>query len=435
MLACENQECCRRFCEHCLLTHLNENVDPMSSDAWTLVDGKPFWNCPICRKKCCCSVPQCTENHRHCKAYRYRRRRAELATKRQSAAASHAQAEKRNKKSSPTRAPVAAKVSHVTPTLARPTLSFGFVRSSAAAAQLDSPPMMRAGSITSVPGFGEVAPAGARPRREAALKRRRYDLDGGTDEEDQGENSQGDDDDEITTPGIEGASPILAHEPPQGEPRVHHHHVAPHHFHQEVPAPSDAHHADVGCSAPPSAPSTAPSAGLWSHEEGPGQHHAMASEMGGYRSDEEADNLMLGGIYGHMTEHNNAPSMISAADMRCPEMLIDDVHIGSAELEEARWLRRTYETVYNPAARQRALQALSGDFAKHQAASSSMGRPQEAPPGMASVPPTGPSSNDEGMWKVQAGQGWGQPKAPWGASGGAKGHPSVGKCHVTYEMV
>lgn len=40
MLACENQECSRRFCEHCLQTHLNEDVDPMSSDAWTLVDGK-----------------------------------------------------------------------------------------------------------------------------------------------------------------------------------------------------------------------------------------------------------------------------------------------------------------------------------------------------------------------------------------------------------
>mmetsp|Transcript_7037 Transcript_7037/g.13579 ORF Transcript_7037/g.13579 Transcript_7037/m.13579 type:complete len:222 (+) Transcript_7037:353-1018(+) len=79
MLACENLECCRRFCEHCLLTHLNENVDPMSSDAWTLVDGKPFWNCPICRKACCCTMRECTKQHRHCKAYRYRRKRAAQA--------------------------------------------------------------------------------------------------------------------------------------------------------------------------------------------------------------------------------------------------------------------------------------------------------------------------------------------------------------------
>jgi hypothetical protein len=40
MLACENQECSRRFCEHCLLTHLGEDVDPMSSDAWTMNNGK-----------------------------------------------------------------------------------------------------------------------------------------------------------------------------------------------------------------------------------------------------------------------------------------------------------------------------------------------------------------------------------------------------------
>ena len=31
---------------------------------------------------CCCAVQSCTKNHRHCKAYRYRLRRAELAAKR-----------------------------------------------------------------------------------------------------------------------------------------------------------------------------------------------------------------------------------------------------------------------------------------------------------------------------------------------------------------
>mmetsp|Transcript_47322 Transcript_47322/g.94865 ORF Transcript_47322/g.94865 Transcript_47322/m.94865 type:complete len:408 (+) Transcript_47322:146-1369(+) len=87
MLACENQECSRRFCEHCLMTHLNEDVDPMSSDAWEVVNGKPAWFCPICRTKCCCSVTDCSEDHRHCKAYRYRRRRAELASKRMAAVA------------------------------------------------------------------------------------------------------------------------------------------------------------------------------------------------------------------------------------------------------------------------------------------------------------------------------------------------------------
>jgi hypothetical protein len=40
-LACENKECCSRFCEHCLLALLGETVEPdMSSDAWSMVSGK-----------------------------------------------------------------------------------------------------------------------------------------------------------------------------------------------------------------------------------------------------------------------------------------------------------------------------------------------------------------------------------------------------------
>ena len=78
MLACSNSECSRRFCEHCLLTHLAEDVDPVSSDAWVVISGKKLWQCPICRKRCCCSVSNCAATHRHCKAYRYRCRRAEL---------------------------------------------------------------------------------------------------------------------------------------------------------------------------------------------------------------------------------------------------------------------------------------------------------------------------------------------------------------------
>ena len=37
------------------------------------------WHCPICTKTCCCTLRECTKNHRHCKAYRYRRKRAQLA--------------------------------------------------------------------------------------------------------------------------------------------------------------------------------------------------------------------------------------------------------------------------------------------------------------------------------------------------------------------
>ena len=74
MLACVNQECARRFCEHCLVTHLNDSV-PKQHEAGS-------WVCPICRKTCCCAFKTCERNHRHCKAFRYRQRRAEQAAKR-----------------------------------------------------------------------------------------------------------------------------------------------------------------------------------------------------------------------------------------------------------------------------------------------------------------------------------------------------------------
>ena len=40
--------------------------------------GQP-WHCPICTKTCCCTLRECPITHRHCKAYRYRRKRAQLA--------------------------------------------------------------------------------------------------------------------------------------------------------------------------------------------------------------------------------------------------------------------------------------------------------------------------------------------------------------------
>ena len=78
MLGCQNPSCMRRFCRHCLITHLGEDEADMDTDAQ---DGKP-WTCPICRNKCCCAKPECTETHRHCKAYRYRCSRAEKSIKR-----------------------------------------------------------------------------------------------------------------------------------------------------------------------------------------------------------------------------------------------------------------------------------------------------------------------------------------------------------------
>ena len=90
MLACENAECARRFCEHCLTIHLNDAMpreeafgDLSSRGGGGGTRGK--WLCPICRKICCCAIGACDRPHRHCKAYRYRQRRAELAAKRSSA--------------------------------------------------------------------------------------------------------------------------------------------------------------------------------------------------------------------------------------------------------------------------------------------------------------------------------------------------------------
>jgi len=73
MLACCNKDCTRRFCEHCLSKSIGDDVNPQTSDAWVNCQ----WHCPVCRKLCCCAIGECDKNHRHCKAYRYRVRRAE----------------------------------------------------------------------------------------------------------------------------------------------------------------------------------------------------------------------------------------------------------------------------------------------------------------------------------------------------------------------
>lgn len=74
MIACENRGCNRRFCDHCLSTHI---ADQSYTLQWR-ASGLP-WHCPICTKSCCCTLGDCSKTHRHCKAYRYRRKRAQLA--------------------------------------------------------------------------------------------------------------------------------------------------------------------------------------------------------------------------------------------------------------------------------------------------------------------------------------------------------------------
>ena len=79
MMACESGDCTHRFCTYCLAVHLGINIDLSAGKG----DG---WACPTCSSKCCCSQPECNKAHRHCKAYRYRCRRAAAASLRMSAA-------------------------------------------------------------------------------------------------------------------------------------------------------------------------------------------------------------------------------------------------------------------------------------------------------------------------------------------------------------
>ena len=86
-----------------------------------------------------------------------------------------------------------------------------------------------------------------------------------------------------------------------------------------------------------------------------------------YDSDEEHDSMMLLGMCGSMSES------LSKADMGMgfgDDLQFDEEHLGSAEIDEAVWLRKTHETVYNPVDRQRALCALSGDTSASAAMSS-----------------------------------------------------------------
>jgi len=57
-----------------------------ASDGAAQAQAAGAWACPVCTKRCCCSLDDgsdrhCQQSHRHCKAYRYRRRRAELAAR------------------------------------------------------------------------------------------------------------------------------------------------------------------------------------------------------------------------------------------------------------------------------------------------------------------------------------------------------------------
>ena len=82
MMACEADDCTHRFCTYCLAVHLGIDTETASSSSFK---STPC-HCPTCSSKCCCSQPECTKAHRHCKAHRYRCRRAAAANLRMSAA-------------------------------------------------------------------------------------------------------------------------------------------------------------------------------------------------------------------------------------------------------------------------------------------------------------------------------------------------------------
>jgi len=77
MMACESPDCTHRFCTYCLAVHLSVDTDSSAGKGW---------KCPTCTAGCCCSQPECNKAHRHCKAFRYRCRRAAAASLRMSAA-------------------------------------------------------------------------------------------------------------------------------------------------------------------------------------------------------------------------------------------------------------------------------------------------------------------------------------------------------------
>jgi hypothetical protein len=73
------------------------------------------------------------------------------------------------------------------------------------------------------------------------------------------------------------------------------------------------------------------------------------------------DNADLYGMYDYPNDNASASEPREHATTK--DMILQEMHLGSVEHEEAQWLRTTYENVYNPTARTRALQALTSDAA------------------------------------------------------------------------
>lgn len=326
MLACENQECSRRFCEHCLLTHLGEDVDPMSSDAWTMVNGKACWNCPICRSKCCCSVTECTATHRHCKAYRYRRRRAELALKRMAA-----MTDKRAPKKVTSKRPQQAAT--------RPLLDISEAVTDPCA--VDTPPTATAASW------------------EMHGKDNKWSMEQGA---------------QHTEAHQDKWSPVhsMVGTPPASEETAR---AEQERLQDQLLRGVWSHSEGAGCegddaeTAAHAMPMLLDSNG---EDEAPSRQAACSMPLKGPPHVQDSDDMMAS-VLGHMSEVTELDDASDVSDLDWPgvphqiphiDALIDQAEIRSnhhteaKEVDEVEWLRRTYETVYNPTARQRALDQL-----------------------------------------------------------------------------
>jgi hypothetical protein len=237
-------------------------------------------------------------------------------------------------------------------TIMRPALTFGFVRSAERTnsdESIDSPPSFVDGHMS--------FPCSSRPRREAALKGR-YTYGDESDEEDiaAGEadlDGGEENDDNISTP--------AAREPDDEGFECHV---------MENAAPHQGLMGSSGACATETVPGD-----LWTMEES--RSGACGFGEDAVDEDEHSESLaddVLGGIYGHMShardsymhgdyELGGVGGGATGAAGDLPALDGEEGgEAGAGETDEARWIRRTYETVYNPAARQRALQALTSDL-------------------------------------------------------------------------
>jgi hypothetical protein len=127
---------------------------------------------------------------------------------------------------------------------------------------------------------------------------------------------------------------------------------------------------------------TSPVDATWSAKHTDWACASVGEFSGGVAGGISIEDEALGGMYGHMCASAFAHESEDSGDDVLSEALLagatgdwggarrhpalEEEQDLDLELDEALWLRKTYETVYNPAARQRALQALvsgSGGFA------------------------------------------------------------------------